>query len=265
REMRSPDPTLPSITFVLSQSQLAGSRSHSSSHSVTRNRNGNGNGNSSRSSGDGGGGITAGHLRRGWNKLGIRRTKSSPSFSPHPPRYPPRLDSDFLKTVDYRFSNPPRAPTRSSFALPKDIFDADAEIEIVVPSPTKPVTRPRPQIQPPRPQSQSQQPPPPSATAYYSALLTPITSSSSSSSTTSSTTRTTSISQSAGAGYESRTRTRTRTRVRVLNQAHGIDVSAGTTRQRVRAVTVLMQVSASLFFPTHTHIRIPGTWGKKKS
>ena len=167
--MRSPDPTLPSITFVLSQAQPASPR------------------NSKR-----------------WKKLGVRRSKSSPSFAPHPPRYPPRLDSDFLtvnfisfiynplshpqsrtlelniyiyifhffaliadscaskKTVDYRFSSPPRAPSRSSFALvstiknqydpilsadssflfcffqPKDIFDADAaEIEIVMPSPTE--------------------------------------------------------------------------------------------------------------------------------
>lgn len=175
--MRSPNPTLPSITFVLSQAQQVVSTSRSSK-------------------------------RRG--KFGVRRTKSSPSIVPHPPRYPPQLDSEFLqvrsqlipsfvppslspihkfkcklcppsrhpsmktsapvcdsreKTVDYRFSNPPRAPSRSSFALvstnyvpvhlrnsrlillstvfsrlilnqPKDIFDADAEIEIVVPSPT---------------------------------------------------------------------------------------------------------------------------------
>lgn len=100
--MRSPDPTLPSITFVLSQAQPVTGR---------------------------------GSKRRG--KVGVRHTKSSPSFAPHPPRYPPRLDSEFLKTVDYRFSNPPRAPSRSSFALPKDIFDADAEIEIIVPSPTE--------------------------------------------------------------------------------------------------------------------------------
>jgi len=102
--MRSPDPMLPSITFVLSQAQQVVSTSRSSK-------------------------------RRG--KFGVRRTKSSPSIVPHPPRYPPQLDSEFLKTVDYRFSNPPRAPSRSSFALPKDIFDADAEIEIVVPSPTE--------------------------------------------------------------------------------------------------------------------------------
>ncbi|KAH8997153.1 hypothetical protein EDB86DRAFT_3076745 [Lactarius hatsudake] len=141
--MRSHDPTLPSISFVLSQAHPAAPR----------------------------GG-------RRWNRFGIRRSKSTPSFAPHPPRYPPRLDSDFLtvniwlyetrsypvplfhallpppplnfyfalighvadpreKTVDYRYSSPPRAPSRSSFALPKDIFDADAEIEIVMPSPTE--------------------------------------------------------------------------------------------------------------------------------
>jgi len=105
--MRSPDPTLPSITFVLSQAQPAVHRSKSS---------------------------------RRWNRFaGVRRSKSSPSFAPHPPRYPPRLDSEFLTTVDYRFSSPPppRTPSRSSFALPKDIFDDDAEIEIVMPSPTE--------------------------------------------------------------------------------------------------------------------------------
>jgi hypothetical protein len=123
-KMRSPDPMLPSITFVLSQAQSPVE--------------------------------TRGNKR--WGKLGVRRTKSSPSFSPHPPRYPPRLDSEFLtvnmtfsfrtpppppfllhpsapienlilflsliidrdsheKTVDYRFTSPPRAPSRSSFAL----------------------------------------------------------------------------------------------------------------------------------------------------
>ncbi|KAI0275479.1 hypothetical protein BC834DRAFT_52156 [Gloeopeniophorella convolvens] len=96
--MRSPNPTLPSITFVLSQTQLAGKRPKG---------------------------------RR------VRRAKSSPSFAPHPPRYPPHLDNDFLTTVDYRFSNPPRPPSRSSFALPKYIFDDDAEIEIMAPSPTE--------------------------------------------------------------------------------------------------------------------------------
>jgi len=103
--MRSTDPTLPSITFVLSQAQPASSRSGS----------------------------------KRWNRFGVRRSKSSPSFAPHPPRYPPRLDSEFLTTVDYRFSSPPqpspraRSPSRSSLALPKDIFDADAaEIEIVM-------------------------------------------------------------------------------------------------------------------------------------
>ncbi|KAI0246621.1 hypothetical protein BJV78DRAFT_124037 [Lactifluus subvellereus] len=53
------------------------------------------------------------------------------------------IDSDCdsrEKTVDYRFTNPPRAPSRSSFALPRDIFDADAEIEIVMPSLTEPET-----------------------------------------------------------------------------------------------------------------------------
>jgi len=102
--MRPADPTLPSIAFVLSQAQQAASTSRDSK-------------------------------RRG--KFGIRRTKSSPSIAPHPPRYPPELDNEFLKTVDYRFTNPPRAPSRSSFALPKDIFDADTEIEIVVPSLTE--------------------------------------------------------------------------------------------------------------------------------
>lgn len=105
--MRSLDPTLPSITFVLSQAQPPAA--HRSS--------------------------------KRWNRFGVRRSKSSPSFAPHPPRYPPRLDSEFLTTVDYRFSSPPthaRSPSRSSFALPKDIFDADAaEIEIVMPSPTE--------------------------------------------------------------------------------------------------------------------------------
>jgi hypothetical protein len=116
--MRSPDPTLPSITFVLSQARPATTARGSSTR------------------------------RRG--KLGVRRSKSPPSFvpGPHPPRYPPQLDSEFLnvripfpfhptradqenyinqsinrfdarKTVDYRFSDlpPPRAPSRSSFAL----------------------------------------------------------------------------------------------------------------------------------------------------
>jgi hypothetical protein len=101
--MRSLDPTLPSITFVLSQAQPGAPR---------------------------GGG-------KRWNRFGVRRSRSSPSLAPHPPRYPPRLDSDFLTTVDYRYSSPPRAPSRSSFALPKDIFDDDAEIEIVMPSPTE--------------------------------------------------------------------------------------------------------------------------------
>jgi hypothetical protein len=100
--MRSSDPTLPSITFVLSQAQPGAPRG-----------------------------------KRWKNRFGVRRSKSTPSFAPHPPRYPPRLDSDFLTTVDYRFSSPPRAPSRSSFALPKDIFDTDAEIEIVMPSSTE--------------------------------------------------------------------------------------------------------------------------------
>jgi hypothetical protein len=131
--MRSPDPTLPSITFVLSQAQQTTSTSRSSK-------------------------------RRG--KFGVRRTKSSPSVTPHPPRYPPQLDSEFLKvnpmpchpspplntnsnasfafpfatcrskefapfcdsrekTVDYRFSNPPRAPSRSSFALVSSNYNSD--------------------------------------------------------------------------------------------------------------------------------------------
>lgn len=98
--MRSPDSTLPSITFVLSQAQPPAPRSS-----------------------------------KRWNSFGVRRSRSSPSFAPHPPRYPPRLDSDFLTTVDYRFSSPPPATSRSSFALPKEIFDEDAEIEIVMPSP----------------------------------------------------------------------------------------------------------------------------------
>ena len=66
--MRSHDPTLPSITFVLSQAQPAASRSGS----------------------------------KRWNRFGVRRSKSSPSFAPHPPRYPPRLDSEFL-TVNPSF------------------------------------------------------------------------------------------------------------------------------------------------------------------
>lgn len=104
--MRLPDPTLPSITSVLSQVQPV---------------------------------LTTRGSTRRRGRFGVRRTKSSPSFGapdgPHPPRYPPQLNSDFLETVDYRFSNSlPRAPSRSSFALPKDIFDADAEIEIVTPS-----------------------------------------------------------------------------------------------------------------------------------
>src|SRR6266581_4778164 len=58
--MRSHDPTLPSISFVLSQAQPAAPRG------------------------------------KRWNRFGVRRSKSTPSFSPHPPRYPPRLDSEFL-------------------------------------------------------------------------------------------------------------------------------------------------------------------------
>ncbi|KAI9510788.1 hypothetical protein F5148DRAFT_510023 [Russula earlei] len=57
RDMRSPDPTLPSITFVLSQVKPA----------MTRNS-----------------------KRR--NRFGVRRTKASQAFGPHPPRCPPRLD-----------------------------------------------------------------------------------------------------------------------------------------------------------------------------
>ena len=134
--MRPADPTLPSITFVLSQAPQAASTSRNSK-------------------------------RRG--KFGVRHSKSSPSIVPHPPRYPPQLDNQFLKvnrilsrrpfpcsaqlsplfaplntnsnasfclsflhcrskdpdhfcdsrekTVDYRFTNPPHAPSRSSFAL----------------------------------------------------------------------------------------------------------------------------------------------------
>jgi hypothetical protein len=74
--MRSLDPTLPSITFVLSQAQPPAA--HRSS--------------------------------KRWNRFGVRRSKSSPSFAPHPPRYPPRLDSEFL-TVNpsflYPFAPPP--------------------------------------------------------------------------------------------------------------------------------------------------------------
>ena len=64
--MRSLDPTLPSVTFVLSQPAL----------------------------------TTRGSTRRR-GKFSIRRSKSSPSFGardgPHPPRYPPQLNSDFLE------------------------------------------------------------------------------------------------------------------------------------------------------------------------
>jgi hypothetical protein len=119
--MRLPDPTLPSITSVLSKAQPA---------------------------------LTTRGSTRRRGKFGVRRSKSSPSFGapdgPHPPRYPPQLNSDFLevreplsitvlppvlieeshrsivdarKTVDYRFSNSlPRAPSRSSFALVCKIF-----------------------------------------------------------------------------------------------------------------------------------------------
>ena len=59
---------LPSITFVLSQVQPAM--------------------------------ATRGSTRRR-GRFGVRRSKSSPSFGtpdgPHPPRYPPQLDSDFLE------------------------------------------------------------------------------------------------------------------------------------------------------------------------
>ncbi|KAI0054939.1 hypothetical protein BV25DRAFT_352293 [Artomyces pyxidatus] len=99
--MRSLDPSLPSISFVLSQSD-------------SRPR----------------------HVRRRPSML-IHRSKSSPSFSPHRPLYPPQLDSDFLmNTVDYRFAPPPRPPSRSSFALPRNIFDTEeVEIEIIPASP----------------------------------------------------------------------------------------------------------------------------------
>ncbi|KAI0058150.1 hypothetical protein BV25DRAFT_1919522 [Artomyces pyxidatus] len=99
--MRSADPTLPSISYVLSQAQTQPRR-----------------------------------LRRR-PSIRVRRAKSSPSFSPHRPLYPPQLESDYLmKTVDYRFSPPPCLPTRSSFALPAGIFDEEIEIEIVASSPT---------------------------------------------------------------------------------------------------------------------------------
>ncbi|KAI0299952.1 hypothetical protein BC826DRAFT_720053 [Russula brevipes] len=109
--MRSPDPTLPSITFVLSQAQPVTGR---------------------------------GSKRRGkrvsqGNSICLRTPRNLPSLRVD--RESRRVQVSFCdsreKTVDYRFSNPPRAPSRSSFALPKDIFDADAEIEIVVPSPTE--------------------------------------------------------------------------------------------------------------------------------
>jgi hypothetical protein len=81
-EMRSPDPMLPSITFVLSQAQSAAEM--------------------------------RGNKR--WGKLGVRRTKSSPSFSPHPPRYPPRLDSEFLTVnIAFPFRTPPLPPFHSSY------------------------------------------------------------------------------------------------------------------------------------------------------
>jgi len=68
REMPSSNPALPSITFVLSQEQPATTRSGK---------------------------------RRG--KFGTRRIKSSSSFTPHPPRYPPRLDSEFLKVNSFAY------------------------------------------------------------------------------------------------------------------------------------------------------------------
>ncbi|KAI0045629.1 hypothetical protein FA95DRAFT_1560983 [Auriscalpium vulgare] len=101
--MRSFDPTLPSISFVLSQAQNEPRR-----------------------------------LRRRPSRR-VRRAKSSPSFSPHVPHYPPQLESDFLmKTVDYRFNPPPCPSMRSRYALPTNLFIADeVEIEIVMPSPTE--------------------------------------------------------------------------------------------------------------------------------
>jgi hypothetical protein len=75
-EMRPPDPTLPSIAFVLSQAQTAASTPRNSK-------------------------------RRG--KFGIRRTKSSPSMPPHPPRNPPRLDNEFLKVN--RIASHPTPPS----------------------------------------------------------------------------------------------------------------------------------------------------------
>jgi hypothetical protein len=66
--MGSPDPTLPSITFILSRAQPA---------------------------------LTTRGSTRRRGKFGVRRSKSSPSFGtpegPHPPRYPPQLDSEFLE------------------------------------------------------------------------------------------------------------------------------------------------------------------------
>jgi hypothetical protein len=66
--MRLPDPTLPSITSVLSQAHPA---------------------------------LTTQGSTRRRGKFGVRRSKSSPSFGapdgPHPPRYPPQLNSDFLE------------------------------------------------------------------------------------------------------------------------------------------------------------------------
>ena len=101
REMRSPDPMLPSITFVLSQAQPTA--------------------------------TTRGSKR--WGKLGVRRTKSSPSFAPHPPRYPPRLDSDFL-TVSITFFSHAAAPPFLSFFT-------SAPIENLIFFPSSIVTRAR--------------------------------------------------------------------------------------------------------------------------
>ena len=70
--MRSPDPTLPSITFILSRAQPA---------------------------------LTTRGSTRRRGKFGVRRSKSSPSFGtpdgPHPPRYPPQLDSEFLEVSEF--------------------------------------------------------------------------------------------------------------------------------------------------------------------
>ncbi|THH13684.1 hypothetical protein EW146_g6571 [Bondarzewia mesenterica] len=121
--MRSFEPILPSIAFVLAQAQAqAGGKPHAQQPVRSRK-----------------------HPK-----------KSKPHFSPHLPRYPPQLNEDYLmKTVDYRYIEPPR-PVRSSFALvcwlnpptcahrltvcsstPKsDIFSGDDKAEIEISDPT---------------------------------------------------------------------------------------------------------------------------------